>query len=122
MVATPPPDAAAMAAPVDAAPPPDAAAPDAGPPDARPAPRRRPDASPAARGTATLKVGANPWGDVYLDGTKLGRAPGEWSVPAGRHRVEVKFPVPGREQSEQFRVDLRAGDSRNLGVVDFTDR
>jgi hypothetical protein len=71
-------------------------------------------------GTAVLKVGANPWGEVYLDGSKLGRAPGAWSVPAGRHLVEVRFPVAGKEQTRRFPVVLAPDETRSLGVVDFT--
>ncbi len=90
---------------------------DAGEPDARRI-RHRPDA--AVVGTATLKVGANPWGEVYLDGKKLGRAPGAWQIPAGRHDVEVRFPVAGQEQSRHFPVVLGPDQVQSLGVVDFT--
>ncbi|HUH02265.1 MAG TPA: serine/threonine-protein kinase [Kofleriaceae bacterium] len=93
---------------------------DAGSPDARPV-RRRPDAA-STRGTGTLEVGANPWAEVYLGGKKLGRAPGKWSVPAGKHVVLVRFPVPGREQEQRFPVTVTADGVINLGTVDFTDR
>ncbi|HWN67145.1 MAG TPA: protein kinase, partial [Haliangium sp.] len=54
--------------------------------------QRTAGAAPAAAG-GTLKVGANPWGEVYLDGVRLGRTPHAWQVPAGAHVVEVVFPV-----------------------------
>lgn len=87
----------------------------------RPAPRR--DASPASSaGTASaspgmLKVGANPWAEVYLDGRLLGRAPNAWSVPAGEHAVEVVFPVGDRRR--RFSVTIAAGETASLGVIDF---
>jgi len=112
------------AAPIDAAPP-DAAPPDAAPIDAAPAPidagrRRRPDAAPRPRGNGELRVGAKPWADVYVDGKKLGQAPGHWTIPAGRHVVEVRYPVPGREQSRRFNVSLQPDQTETLGVIDFT--
>jgi len=123
------PDAALTAANVADAAPPDATIPDAGevadasPPDARRVhPPRRVDASPSTLATSTLKVGANPWGEVYLDGRKLGRAPGAWQVPVGKHEVVVKFPVPGREQSRTFNVVVEQGKPTTIGIVDFTAR
>jgi serine/threonine-protein kinase len=76
----------------------------------------------APPGPGRLKVGANPWGDVYLDGQKIGRAPGAWAVPAGPHTVEVRFPVTGQEQSRRFRISVRPGRTASLGVVDFASR
>ena len=71
-------------------------------------------------GTGTLKVGANPWAEVYLDGVKLGRTPHAWQVPAGKHVVEVVFPV-GEAPRRRFSVDIAAGETESLGVVDFSD-
>lgn len=121
-IAVAPPDARR---PIDAAATPDATrVPDAGVPDARvKVVRRQADAAlraPAAKGV--LKVGANPWGEVYLDGKKLGRAPNKWDVPAGKHTVRVTFPVEGRERSKSFPgVIIREGETTNLGVVDFSE-
>lgn len=101
----------------------DAAAPvmvDASPePDAAPPPHKKhvPAAPPA---TATIKVGANPWADVYVDGARIGRAPGSWVIAAGHHRVEVVFPVPGHEDRREIDVDLTKGETRSLGVIDFS--
>ena len=81
----------------------------------------RPDAaaSPPAQ-PGTLKVGANPWGDVYRNGRKLGRAPGAWSLPPGPHTIEVIFPVAGREQKREFNIHIQSGEVTSLGIVDFT--
>jgi hypothetical protein len=68
--------------------------------------RRPADARPAA--TGTLKVGADPWGEVYVDGRRLGRAPGVWPVAAGRHVVEVVFPSEQGELRRRFPVDVAA--------------
>ncbi len=67
----------------------------------------------------TLKVGANPWADVYLDGRKLGRAPNAWKVPVGPHRVQVVFPVGERPVRRNFRVQVSADKVTSVGVVDF---
>ena len=105
----------------------DAAVPDAGKPDAR----RRADARivvhhrvdaaakpPHAFGS--LRVGANPWGEVWLDNKRLGRTPNTWSVPVGKHTVLVKFPVAGHEQTRRFHVTIRKAKETSLGVVDFS--
>lgn len=96
---------------IDATPPP----PDAG----RTAPPRR-DAGarkpPPPKGRATLEVGANPWADVYVDGVKLGQAPGSWSIAAGAHEVEVRH----RDQTRRFSIEVAADATKNLGLVDFT--
>ena len=113
----------------------DAEAPDAAPADAPPdapaapldapartdAPPRAPpvDAAPAAR-TGTLKVGADPWGEVFLDGRRLGRAPNAWQVPAGRHQVEVVFPSDEGEVRRRFDVDVPAGGQAAPLFADFT--
>ncbi|WP_428264303.1 protein kinase domain-containing protein [Haliangium sp.] len=72
-------------------------------------------------GVGTLKVGANPWGEVYLDGERLGRAPNAWPVPAGAHRVEVVFPVGEPPPRRRFEIRVGAGETVSVGVVDFTD-
>ena len=64
-------------------------------------------------GTARLIVGADPWGEVALDGAPLGRAPGAWTVPAGPHDVEVVFPGDP-PQRQRFHVDLAPGGSEQL--------
>ncbi|MBK9032748.1 MAG: PEGA domain-containing protein [Myxococcales bacterium] len=103
------------AAPVDAAPIAiDARAASAPPPDVRAAP---PDARPpAAKGQ--LRVGADPWGEVFLDGRRLGRAPNQWDVPAGAHVVEVVFPGEAGEVRRRFEIDVPAGERASV-FADF---
>lgn len=110
-----PPDAPAP--PPDAPPPPvDAAASpiDAG---AGKRPPRRPDAAPAPRARGTLKVGANPWGRVLIDGTYVADTPLLRELPVGRHRVIVRHPDLGEKS---FDVDIRAGATQDV-YADFTD-
>ena len=83
----------------------------------RPRPSR---VKPVAAAPGTLKVGARPWAEVYIDGTLLGRAPNTWPVTAGKHKVEVVFPVAGHERRERRSVVIRAGEETSLGVIDFT--
>ncbi len=83
--------------------------------------RKRVDAAVRApRAFGSLRVGANPWGEVYLGARKLGRTPNTWKVPVGKHVVLVKFPVPGREQTRRFNVTIRKGAETSLGVIDFS--
>jgi hypothetical protein len=71
-------------------------------------------------GHATLTIGANPWGNVLLDGKKIGRTPIEHlSVSAGHHLVEVIFGGEDPPRSQQFPIDLADGDTRSL-QADFT--
>jgi tRNA A-37 threonylcarbamoyl transferase component Bud32 len=115
--------------PADAAPAPDADAPvlaDAGPRAPRPdAATSAPDAAPAipdaARpaGEATLVVGANPWGDIYIDGVRKGRTPTTLVVPAGKHAIEVVFGGEDPPRTKRFSVELRAGEAQQLDA-DFT--
>ncbi len=88
--------------------------PDARPVDARPAP---PDAATAA--PATIKVGANPWGEVLLDGRPVGRTPLSLPVAPGRHEVEVVFPVVTPARREIYRLELGAGEVRAV-LADFS--
>jgi len=71
-----------------------------------------PDA--AVRGNATLTVGADPWGEIYLDGKLVGRTPREVTVPAGHHTVEIVFPAETPPRKQTFAVDLAAGENKPL--------
>lgn len=124
-------DAAAVS-PVDAAPrdatPRDAARVLVAPRDGRGVPRPTIDAAPpiaplhdaptAQREQATLRVGAIPWGEVYIDGTAVGRTPLERQVPAGEHQIEIRFPVGSPPRSETYRVLLVGGETKRL-LADF---
>jgi hypothetical protein len=84
-------------------------------------PPPRSDAGPARpTGTATLTIGASPWGNVLLDGKRIGQTPIEHlSVPAGRHVIEVIFAGEDPPRSQKYTVDLGDGDSKDL-LADFT--
>ena len=87
-------------------------------PDAARVPvERKPDA--AVRATATLRIGAIPWGEIYIDGKLVGRTPREVTVPAGRHTVEIVFPAETPPRKQTFAVDLAAGETKPL-QADFT--
>jgi hypothetical protein len=66
------------------------------------------------KGTGTLTVSAIPWGDVYISGKKLGRAPGSWTVPAGKYKLLVKGP------DDQERVKVITIDNDETERHDFT--
>jgi hypothetical protein len=71
-------------------------------------------------GTATLTVGASPWGTVLLDGRKIGRTPIEHlSVPAGRHLIEVTFSGEDPPRTLKYPVELSDGEARDI-LADFT--
>jgi serine/threonine-protein kinase len=120
-----PPDAAAppdTAPPIDAAPPPDAVQAD-GPARTRiDAPPARPsiDAPPATPspdatvGTATLRIGADPWGEIAIDGVAKGHTPKELTVSAGHHTIEVSYPAESPPRKQTFSVDLSAGDTKQI--------
>ena len=110
------------------APSPDAATPaarnDAGPP-----PRRRdggtaaprPDAAtPSPSGTATLTVGANPYGAVTVDGTRRGDTPARnLQLSAGTHKIKVVCPAdacPPAGRDFSFSVTLSAGEVATRAV------
>jgi len=121
------PDAPATdAAPADAARDARPASPDAGVkplrPDARIAADPPPDAAAPARptGSAILTVGANPWGNVLLDGKKIGRTPIEHlSVAAGHHVIEVVFGGEDPPRTLRYTVDLSDGEAKDV-LADFT--
>jgi serine/threonine protein kinase len=77
------------------------------------------DAAPVVRGTAVLKVGANPWGEVVIDGIARGRTPFEMTLPAGRHVVEIIFKGEDPPRSQKKTVELKAGETETV-EADFT--
>ena len=81
----------------------------------------RPDAAPAAvKGTATLKIGAIPWGEIYIDGKLVGRTPRELAVSAGHHTVEIVVPAETPPRKQTFAVDLASGETKPL-QADFSN-
>ncbi len=84
--------------------------PDAGTPDA---------AVVAPAGTATLTIGANPWGDIAIDGKLRGRTPKVIEVAAGKHVVEVTFSGDDPPVKRTFPIDVTPG--QNFAIqADFT--
>ena len=83
--------------------------------------RPRADASTAssAPALATLKLGADPWGEIVIDGVKRGRTPKRVEVPAGRHVVEIIFAGEDPPRAQRFELDVAADEVKEL-VVDFT--
>ena len=65
-----------------------------------------------ARGTATLTIGADPWGEIYIDGKSAGRTPREIKVSAGRHTVEIVFPAETPPRKQTFAVELANGETK----------
>lgn len=72
----------------------------------------RPAPDAGVRAMATLKVGAIPWGEIYIDGKPVGRTPRELSVTAGHHTVEVVFPAETPPRRQTFAVDLASGETK----------
>ena len=126
-------DAPAIVEPVIAdapLPPPDAPPVDAEPPLADAAPRTHVDALPvhvtvdaaplaakpdaAAAGIATLRIGADPWGEIVLDGAKVGTTPKVMTVPAGHHVIEIDYPAESPPRKQTFAVDLATGETKQL--------
>ncbi len=68
----------------------------------------------AGAATAVLKIGADPWGEIYVDGKARGRTPAELVVPAGHHTVEIVFPAETPPRKQTFAVDLAPGESKPL--------
>jgi len=91
--------------------------PDAGEPGTLAA---RIDAASRPTGTATLTVGANPWGNVLLDGKPIGRTPiDHLSVPAGHHVVNVIFGGEDPPRTLSYTIDVASGEAKDL-LADFT--
>jgi serine/threonine-protein kinase len=108
-------DAGIDAAPVDAPEPPR----DGGP-RGRDAGASPVDAAQRVAGTAKLKIGADPWGEIYVDGAARGRTPTVLEVPAGKHVVEIIYRGEDPPKKKTFTVDLTADEIRPL-QADFTD-
>jgi hypothetical protein len=82
------------------------------------APRSAADAALAIE-FATLRVGAIPWGEVSIDGVAAGRTPLERKISAGRHTIEVRFPVSSPPRTETYQVDMVGGETKRL-LADFS--
>ncbi len=83
--------------------------------DERAVRRPRRDREPVATGPGTVSV-ATPggWAVVYESGTRIGDAPGTFSLPAGAHTLEVQ-PF-GRGERLRRRVRVSAGETSRLVI------
>ncbi|MBL0218374.1 MAG: serine/threonine protein kinase [Myxococcales bacterium] len=68
-----------------------------------------PDAKVVPAGTGTVEIGAEPWGDIVVDGKPRGRTPATLTLPAGKHTIEVIFGGEDPPRSKRFDLDLAAG-------------
>jgi serine/threonine protein kinase len=74
---------------------------------------RRPDPPrPDSPRSASLLVVVSPWGDVWIDGRFVGRAPQRVSLAPGRHNVAVGHGAPAVRRE----VVLRAGEQHALDL------
>jgi len=78
-------------------------------------------ATPVVTGKAKLSIGANPWGEIVIDGIRYPKlTPQLIEVTAGRHLVEVIFRPEGEDaQKQTFNVSVTAGETLPLNA-DFT--
>ncbi|NNE18549.1 MAG: serine/threonine protein kinase [Myxococcales bacterium] len=72
-------------------------------------PQTEPQAA-AKRERALLRVFANPWGNVWINDEKIGRAPVRRSVRPGTYKVQIGDEYP----EEPKYVKVRAGESRKI--------
>jgi hypothetical protein len=125
----PPADAAALLADAGAGAPADAPRTPAPPADAVFSASTHPDApnppagdaatTPPPAGDATLVIGADPWGDIFVDGVRKGRTPTTLVVPAGKHAIDVVFGGDDPPRTKRYPVDLRPGETHRIDA-DFT--
>ncbi len=77
------------------------------------------DARPAPTGTATVQIGAEPWGDIVVDGRPRGRTPATLTLSAGKHTIEVTFGGEDPPRTKTYALDLAAG-AADTRFADFT--
>lgn len=66
--------------------------------------------APHPAGTATLKCGADPWADIWIDGVKRGHTPAEITVSAGHHVVELIYGGDDPPKKKSFAIDPAPND------------
>ncbi len=72
-------------------------------------------ALPLPKAAALLSVDASPWGEVWLDGKRLGDTPlPEVKVSAGEHQLRVTNPETGKSATQK--LSLRPGESRTVRI------
>ncbi len=67
------------------------------------------DAKVTPSGTGTVEIGAEPWGDIVVDGKPRGRTPATLTLPAGKHTIEVIFGGEDPPRTKRFDLDLAPG-------------
>jgi hypothetical protein len=70
-------------------------------------------AAPVAEAQAELKVTVFPYGDVWVDGKRLGQAPVTVKLAPGVHDVGVGDGRPREKRS----ITLAAGEKANLDIA-----
>ena len=70
------------------------------------------DARPAATGTATLRIGADPWADFVIDGSQRGRTPSDVTVSAGHHTIELIYGGEDPPRKKTIPVDVVDGETK----------
>jgi hypothetical protein len=73
--------------------------------------------APIARptGKATLKIGADPWGEVVIDGAKQTKnTPIDVEVGAGHHVIDVIYRGVDPPLTKHFQIDLADGESKTI--------
>ena len=80
-------------------------------PSSIPAPVPAPAPAPAAKATLTLAV--SPWGEVYVDGKRVGVSPplSTLQLDAGKHRVEIR-----NQALEPYRVTVNLKPGKPLKI------
>jgi hypothetical protein len=73
----------------------------------------------APTGTGTVEIGAEPWGDIVVDGKPRGRTPATLTLPAGPHTIEVIFGGEDPPRTKTFSVNVAAGATEKK-FADFT--
>jgi len=83
--------------------------------DARAVPAAIDAAIPRPTGKATLKIGADPWGEVVIDGAKQSKnTPIDVEVGAGHHVIDVIYRGVDPPLTKHFQVDVSDGESKTV--------
>ncbi len=87
------------------------AAPVIGPSDARnqtknntEAPPKKDRKSDKTKGKGTLRIAAEPWAQVYIDGKHVGHTPFRKVLPVGNHRIQLRNEATGATKTYKIRI------------------
>src|SRR5688572_7782730 len=75
------------------------------------------DTSSAGATETTLLITAEPWADIRVDGRDVGGTPARIAVPAGRHRIEFRYPAGPTAQLRTKDVEIRVGETLSVSEV-----